>query len=67
LRAVFSKVFSRDDKLELLHSELANDPRLKDVRVTQFAIDHGWIGVAISSRQPRRDMVARPEADEQRR
>jgi hypothetical protein len=68
LRAIFSKVLSKNRKLELIHQRLVNEPRLDDVRVTQFVIDNGWIGVALSSREERRDLVARPaEDDEQRR
>ncbi len=67
LRAIFSKVLSKNRKLELIHEWLVDEPRLDDVRVTQFVIDNGWIGVALSSREERRDLVARPAEDDERR
>lgn len=67
LRAIFCKVLSKNRKLELVHQRLVNEPRLADVRVTQFVIDNGWIGVALASRKERRDLVARPGGDDEQR
>jgi hypothetical protein len=62
LRGVFSKVLSKKRRLQLIDERLVNHPRLKDVRVTQYAIADGWIGVALASRPGHRNMVARPPA-----
>jgi len=47
LRAVFSKTFSERRPLPLSPPRLATDPRLSDLRITQVAIDDGWLGIAL--------------------
>ena len=47
LRGIFSKVLSRQRKLNLLPATLADDPRLAGLEVTQLAVEEGWIGLAI--------------------
>jgi len=47
LRGIFSKVLSRDRKISVLPSVVANDPRMTDLQVTQFVVEDGWIGLAI--------------------
>ncbi|MBI3836484.1 MAG: hypothetical protein HY288_00945 [Planctomycetia bacterium] len=51
LRAIFSKVLSRNRDLRLLDEKLTSDPRLNDLEITQFIIDDGWIGLAYSPRR----------------
>ncbi len=48
LRAIFSKVFSSSRPINLVNRELADDPQWSDVKISQFAINDGWIGVALS-------------------
>lgn len=48
LRGVFSKIFSPDRTLELIPSTIASDPRMADVAVSQFVVQDGWLGLAIS-------------------
>jgi hypothetical protein len=58
LRGIFSKVLSRDRKLNLLPPTIAADPRLAGLEVTQLVVDGGWIGTAIG---PARTVAHRPE------
>jgi hypothetical protein len=63
LRGIFSKVLSKNNKLPLIDQRLVEHPRLQDVRLAQFAVADGWIGVALASRPVHRDLVARPGSD----
>jgi hypothetical protein len=47
LRGIFSKVLSRERKLNLLPDALAKDPRLEGLEVTQLVVEDGWIATAI--------------------
>ena len=47
LRGVFSKLFSQNRPLMLIDQKTAADPRLAGLRVSQFLIDDGWLGLAI--------------------
>jgi hypothetical protein len=58
LRGIFSKVLSRERKLNLLPDTLATDPRLAGLAVTQLVVEDGWIATAIG---PAR-MIAKREA-----
>ncbi len=60
LRAIFTKVFSSNNKIQLVNPELAQDERLADLRVTQMQIVDGWIGLSIGQ-NPQSLSVARPE------
>jgi len=51
LRGIFSKLFSRDRALPVIHSAIAENPAVADLEVTQFVIDDGWIGVAVGPRK----------------
>ncbi|HEV2972027.1 MAG TPA: hypothetical protein VGY55_18785 [Pirellulales bacterium] len=57
LRGIFSKVLSRERKLNLLPPALAVDPRLAGLEVTQFVVEGGWIGTAIG---PARSVAHQP-------
>jgi hypothetical protein len=48
LRGVFSRTFSRTAPWKLLPDEVAADPRLADLTVSQFVVDDGWVGMAMS-------------------
>lgn len=47
LRGIFSRVFARNQPIDMISKTLAKDTRLQGLAVTQIAIDDGWIGVAI--------------------
>lgn len=51
LRGIFSKTFSRRSSWSLTPERLSTDPKLADLAVTQFAIEDGWIGVALGPQQ----------------
>ncbi|MCY2989234.1 MAG: hypothetical protein NTY19_15375 [Planctomycetota bacterium] len=52
LRAIFSRVFLRNQPIDVLSKLLRTDRRLKGLGVTQIAIDDGWIGVAVGEIAP---------------
>ena len=58
LRGIFSKAFPSKQHVTLMPERFLNDMNLKDLTVTQFTIDDGWIGVAIADR-PRDVRTAR--------
>ena len=47
LRGIFSKVLSKQRKLNLLPATLAEDTRLAGLEVTQLDVEEGWIALAI--------------------
>ena len=50
LRTIFSKVLSAQRGWGLVAPEVAADPRLEDVTISQFTVDQGWIGLAYAPR-----------------
>jgi hypothetical protein len=46
LRGIFSKIFA-DSEFPLLGEQLANNPGIADLEVTQYVIRDGWIGLAL--------------------
>lgn len=66
LRGIFSRVLSRNRKLNLVNKEIARAPELQDQQVTQFVIHDGWIGIALGPKMPGRRvaMHPRPHSDD---
>ncbi len=60
LRGIFSRVLSRNRKLELVNKQIAQSPELRDQQVTQFVIHDGWIGVALGPKLPDRTTTLTP-------
>jgi hypothetical protein len=59
LRGIFSRVFSKDQPVELIPDRVATDPRMSGLAVTQLEVEDGWIGLALGKDQPgRRPAVA---------
>jgi hypothetical protein len=54
LRAIFSKILSRERKFDLVPPMIVDHPRLNDLCVTQCTIEDGWIGIALG---PDRNVV----------
>jgi hypothetical protein len=52
IRAIFSRVLSKNRDLRLLDEKMTSDPRMKDLRISQFISEDGWLGLAYS---PQRD------------
>ena len=48
LRGIFAKVLSKNRPLKLITHSLAKQPQLADLEVNQFAINHGWMGIAMA-------------------
>ena len=60
LRGIFSRVLSRNRKLELVNKQIAQSPELRDQQVTQFVIHDGWLGVALGPKMPDRTTTLTP-------
>jgi hypothetical protein len=48
LRGIFSHVFSESKPWELVPEQIVNEKKLGEAAITQFVIDDGWIGLALS-------------------
>jgi len=57
LRTIFSKVLSRNRDISLLDESITSDPRVKDLEMTQFIVEDGWIGLAYSPHRAPRNMA----------
>jgi hypothetical protein len=60
LRGIFSRVLSRNRKLNLVNKQIAQATELADQQVTQFVIHDGWIGIAIGPQTPGRRVAMYP-------
>jgi hypothetical protein len=58
LRGVFAKVLAKDRTFNLVTDKFARDPRLKDLRIDQFLIADGWIGLSATGPQVDKPRVA---------
>ena len=64
LRGIFSKTFSKNRPCQIIPPTMAENPQMSDLEITQFAIDDGWIGVALGySRSGARPVVAEREVE----
>jgi hypothetical protein len=61
LRGIFSRVLSRNRKLNLVNKQIAQAKELEDQQVTQFVIHDGWIGIAIGPQTPGRQVAMYPK------
>ncbi len=50
LRSIFSKALAPTRHMSLVPEKFAQDPRLKDLALTQFVIQDGWLGLAWAPR-----------------
>ncbi len=50
LRGIFVRIFARRRPWDLVPAPIAENPKLAGLEVTQFAIDDGWIGLALGPR-----------------
>ena len=49
LRGIFARVLAQQPDFDLLGNVLVRDSRLHDLRVNQFVIRDGWVGLAVAS------------------
>jgi hypothetical protein len=47
IRAIFTKVLARHHRLQVLERAIARQPNLRNLAVTQFVVDDGWIGISV--------------------
>lgn len=48
LRSVLNSMFAPDQKIEVIPTKIADDPRLVGTEITQLIIQNGWVGVSVS-------------------
>ncbi len=58
LRGIFAKVLAQNPDIDLLGNVLVRDERLHDLRVSQFVIRDGWIGLAVGVGDPVKAHIA---------
>jgi hypothetical protein len=68
LRGIFSKAFPQSRGLQLLPERITSNPRLADLRLSQFEIRDGWIGLALAGKtvaaQEPADVAQKPKVVE---
>ena len=57
LRSIFSKTFAKGRELSIVPAEMAADPRLKGLEVTQLRADDGWFALAVGPERIRPAMA----------
>ncbi len=49
LRGIFNKVFSKNRDFNLVSEQIAKNPKLQDLKINQFVIQDGWIGLSVAA------------------
>ncbi len=49
LRGIFGVVFDKNRTMNLIHPQIAKDPRLLMLHVNQFVAREGWLGLSVSA------------------
>lgn len=60
LRSIFSKVFAKGRELPIVPEQMAADPRLQGLEVTQVVVDDGWFALAVGPERIRPAMAKSP-------
>lgn len=60
LRGIFTRIFSQERKIPLLGERFAKDPRMTGCQVSQFVVEDGWVGLAISGHTVARQEPSHP-------
>lgn len=47
LRGIFTKVFAKNTRFQLLRNAIQEQPKLRNLTVTQFEIRDGWLAIAL--------------------
>jgi len=61
LRGMFSKTFSKNRTWKLTPEAMLADSRLSGLAISQFAVQDGWMGVAIGPKRPGAEVALRPQ------
>jgi hypothetical protein len=62
LKAIFSRMFTRNRQVRLTPETIARDSRLTDLHVSQLVIEDGWLGLAVGMNR----VAAKPAAGSSR-
>ncbi|HEY6565267.1 MAG TPA: hypothetical protein VIY86_12265, partial [Pirellulaceae bacterium] len=57
-RCIFTRVFSKNRPIEIIHSDLSADQRLADLRIQPLVVRDGWVGLSVLE-EPRVERTAR--------
>ena len=62
VRGIFNRMFPKDRTFDLVDAKWSSDARLADLRISQFLVQDGWIGVAVGpgTATARQNVVRRP-------
>ncbi len=52
VRGIFNRAFPRDRTFDLIDPKWSGDARLAGLRISQFVVQDGWIGVAVGPEAP---------------
>ena len=47
LRGIFTKVLTRNHRLNIIHDQAQKNAQLQNLGVTQFEVRDGWIGISV--------------------
>ncbi|MCS7304760.1 MAG: hypothetical protein NZ602_06610 [Thermoguttaceae bacterium] len=51
LRGLFGKAFDKEKPLLIAPEHISPDPRMRELMITQFVVEDGWVGIAIGPKQ----------------
>lgn len=51
LRGLFGKAFDKEKPLLISPENISPDPRMRELMITQFVIEDGWVGIAVGPKQ----------------
>lgn len=63
LRAIFSKVFSKNRSFILVKDVFQERPALRGLQITQLELADGWLGVAVGPRGQNRPVITRARSN----
>jgi hypothetical protein len=58
LKAIFSRMFTRNRQVRLMPEKIAKDRRLTDLHISQLVIEDGWLGLAVGTKR----VAAKPDS-----
>jgi hypothetical protein len=62
LRGIFAKAFPQNESIKLTPDRFVSDAKLRDLAITQFVVDDGWIGFAVGPKEYALRMTQLPTA-----
>ena len=60
LRGIFIKVLSANHQFQVIQGRIKEDPRLANLRITQFVAREGWIGISLGNPESLKQAMVPP-------